>query len=881
MKLIASLMAALSLCGLAHAQSFLDINADPAIPTLEQEIGHAPGDEITRPEDAIAYMEALAEAAPDRMQITEYAESWEGRPLIYAVISSPENMTRLEQTKANLSRLASGAQLSAQDRADILTSTPAVVWLSYSVHGNEISGTDAGLALAYHLLAARGDAIVDQILRETIIIIDPMQNPDGRARFVHSFEAARGLESFADRASAEHDEPWPAGRFNHYLFDMNRDWFALTQPETRGRVAGILEWNPVVVVDAHEMSGDSSYFFAPAADPFNPNITDAQKAKQALIGRNHARWFDQRGYDYFTREVYDAFYPGYGDMWPTLGGAIAMTYEQGSARGLKFERSDGRVLTYKDGVEHHFIATLSTAEVVANNHDLFLGDFATYRQQAIADARGASDRYFIFDLADRRWQAEQLARRLAAQDIIVQRVGPGFEACGTRYPDGAIVVDRAQPSGKRIATLLQKETNLPEDFVDEQESRRDRGLNHELYDVTAWSLPLMDGVTSRTCARANLSNATRIAPDDAIRAITASTSAYGYAIPWTDTGQAKLAFAALQDGAFGRVTSEAFIAEGRSFPRGTIVFPAAANEVDLGARLNAIATEIGAEVVSLRSSWVEDGPNYGSDKFTPVSVPKVAMAWGEGTSATDAGAARYVIERQLGLPVTPIRVRSLARADLDRYDVIILPSTSYGFEGRLGGGGTAALKSYVQRGGVLVGFGSAVSYLADEDAGLLSTRQELAYSDAEANGKEDEEGPAKGTLIEDDEAYEAIVAHSHASPEDVPGVLANVVADTDHWLSSGYDAAVALYTGSGIYQPLNAADGTNVFRFAGADDLVASGYLWEENRAQLAYKPFVMVQPEGAGMVIGFTQSPVTRAYLNGLDLLLANAILFGPSHTR
>ena len=257
------------------------------------------------------------------------------------------------------------------------------------------------------------------------------------------------------------------------------------------------------------------------------------------------------------------------------------------------------------------------------------------------------------------------------------------------------------------------------------------------------------------------------------------------------------------------------------------------------------------------------------------------MAWGEGTSATDAGAARYVIERQLGLPVTPIRVRSLARADLDRYDVIILPSTSYGFEGRLGGGGTAALKSYVQRGGVLVGFGSAVSYLADEDAGLLSTRQELAYSDAEANGKEDEEGPAKGTLIEDDEAYEAIVAHSHASPEDVPGVLANVVADTDHWLSSGYDAAVALYTGSGIYQPLNAADGTNVFRFAGADDLVASGYLWEENRAQLAYKPFVMVQPEGAGMVIGFTQSPVTRAYLNGLDLLLANAILFGPSHTR
>lgn len=877
-------MAAAVLAPGAAGQSFLDINADPGIPTLEDTYGYAPGEEVTAPADAIDYVYALAEAAPDRMVVTEYAESWEGRPLIYAAISSAENIARLDEIKANMDRLAAGTGLSANERSGLVAETPAVVWLSYGVHGDEISSTDAGLALAYHLLAAQNDATVDRILDETIIIIDPMQNPDGRARFKASFEAARGLETFADRYTAEHDQPWPGGRFNHYLFDMNRDWFAMTQPETVGRVKAVLDWNPVVLVDAHEMGGDETYFFAPAAEPFNPNITEAQKQKQVLIGRNHARWFDDRGYAYFTREVYDAFYPGYGDMWPTLGGAIAMTYEQGSARGLRFERSDGTELTYADGVEQHFIATLSTAEVVANNHDAFLADYAAYRGEAVAAGQKAGDRYFIFDLSERRWQAEQLGRKLAAQGIEVQRVAGGFEACGVRYPAGALVVDQAQPVQKRIATLLQKETNLPEDFVDEQESRRDRGLNHELYDVTAWSLPLMDGVTSRTCGRASLANAEPVPGDDPVAARTAPQAGFGYAIPWRDTGQAKLVLAALGEGAVGRVTSEAFTAGGRAYPRGTVIFPVAANEPDLGPVLNRLAGEIGGEVVALETSWVEDGPNFGSEKFAALKMPKVAMAWGEGLSATETGATRYVLERQLGVPVAPIRVGTLSRADLSRYDVLIIPETSWGFERALGSDGTGAIKGFVERGGVLVGFGSATGFLTGEAAGLLSTSAEKAYSEeAEEAAKKDgdEGGPVAGTLIDSEAAYEAATADHDAHPEDVPGVLANVIADTDHWLSSGYETAVALYTGSGIYQPLNAAAGANVFRFAAADDLVASGYLWEENRAQLAYKPFVMAEPHGAGLVIGFTQSPVTRAYLNGLNLLVANAILFGPAHTR
>mgnify|MGYP003648415900 CR=1 FL=1 len=294
---------------------------DPAIPTAQTALGHEFGAEITPPDRAIAYLHALQAAAPDRVRVVEYATSWEGRTLAYAIIANADTMQRLDAIQADLQQLADPRGLDADARDRLIASTPAVVWLSYGVHGDEISSTDAGLRTAYHLLAARNDAGVDRILDQTIIIIDPVQNPDGRARFLNSFTAARGLRPDENRFTAEHDQPWPGGRVNHYLFDMNRDWFAMTQPETHGRVAAMLDWRPVVVVDAHEMGGDSSYFFAPSAEPFNPNVVQSQRDAQDLIGRNHARWFDRLGYDYFTREVFDAFYPGYGDMWPTLQGA--------------------------------------------------------------------------------------------------------------------------------------------------------------------------------------------------------------------------------------------------------------------------------------------------------------------------------------------------------------------------------------------------------------------------------------------------------------------------------------------------------------------------------------------------------------------------------
>ncbi|MEO1204122.1 MAG: M14 family zinc carboxypeptidase, partial [Pseudomonadota bacterium] len=293
---------------------------DPAVPTVEGVIGHTSGERITWYRDAIRYFEALEAALPEQVSVHRYAESWEGRELIYVVISATDNIARIDDIKAGMQALRDAGNTSPAEARELIETLPAVTWLSYAVHGNEISSTDAAMLTAYHLLAARGDERVRRILDETVVIIDPMQNPDGRDRFIHSFEMAEGLTPLADRLAAEHDEPWPSGRVNHYLFDLNRDWFIQSQPETRGRVDAIQEWYPVAFVDAHEMGPDSTYYFAPEALPYNPHLAEDQRANLELFGRNNARWFDEFGIDYFTREVFDAFYPGYGASWPSYFG---------------------------------------------------------------------------------------------------------------------------------------------------------------------------------------------------------------------------------------------------------------------------------------------------------------------------------------------------------------------------------------------------------------------------------------------------------------------------------------------------------------------------------------------------------------------------------
>jgi Zinc carboxypeptidase len=854
--------------GSALAQSYAQAEFDAAMPTLTEVIGHQPGERITSPEETARYLEALVAAAPDRARMVEYAKTWQGRPLHYVVLTAPENMARIEAIQSDMANVAAG-------RPSNGAALP-VTWLAYSVHGNEIASTDAAIMMAYHLLAAPSDPRVQQIMSETIVVLDPVQNPDGRARFVNHFRGALGMTPIGDRQAAEHDETWPSGRVNHYMFDLNRDWFTLSQPETRGKVAAFNEWNPVVVADIHEMGGDQTYFFAPAADPVNPNITPEQLSLYELIGRNNARNFDRIGEPYFTREIFDLFYPGYGDTWNAHQGAIGMTYEQGSSRGLIWDRRDGTVLPYATTVRNHFIASLSTAEAVALNAQRFLGDYADYRR---SNANGASGTgAYVIDLASRRWNAEHLGRRLAAQGIQVVRRSGSVTVCGRSYPNGYIAVPQAQPSGKLVRSLLDKDTQLPREFILEQEKRRSIDLDHELYDVTAWSVGAMSGVKIDVCNRAVSGDPLR--GDEPIAPVGAGTGAYAVAVPWSDSGQARLVTLALREGIEASSTDEAFTKNGRTFPRGTVLFPVAKNSPEKMARLRELVAEIGAETVAIGDSWVEDGPNLGSSAFRRLTVPKVAIAWDEGISQLSAGALRFVVEQRLGLPVVPIRTNRFGRADLSDYDVVLVPNGSP--RGTLGASGIRNLRSFVSRGGVLVAIGNSLGAFASGDDPLLSIQREAALGLSASDDSGEAGALTQASEITSEEEYRDAIANQEALPDTLPGALLNTVADTEHFLSAGYDdGAVVLASGSTVFTPLDRSDGSNVMRFAAPDALIESGYVWDENRRQLAFKPFMMAQGSGRGLTIGFAHDPSTRAFLDGLDLLIANAVLVAPSRIR
>ena len=871
-----ALAGSFALAAAAPAQtSPFDVSYAEGIPTLLEVHGHEFGADITTPEDAVDYIRTLAAAAPDRMRVYDYAQSWQGRDLVYGVISSRDNMARLDDIQADLRRLADPDALDAATREALLDRLPAVVWLGYGVHGDEVTPPDSGLLTAYHLLAAQDSEAVETILANTIVIIDPTQNPDGRARFIASFSSARGLEADEDRFSAEHDQPWPRGRFNHYLFDLNRDWFTMSQPETQGRVAAMQEWYPQVVVDSHEMSGDSTYFFAPSAEPFNPYISSAQRQGQVTIGRNNGGYFDLLGYEYFTREVYDAFYPGYGDMWPTMQGGVAMTYEQASPRGLLWRQRDGDLLTYEDGVHHNFVASLSTAEATARNRRAFLESWVEARSGADGDGAEAT----VFDASTNRWNAQNLARQLAAQGIEVERLSGRVNACGSSFSDGAFLVRYDQPSGHLARTLLEPTTQLPADFMEEQERRREAGLNAQLYDVTAWSLPLMHNVPAASCRRLPALSGELVSADDEMpHGSLGGEARWGYVIPWDDAGQARLVAQLARAGIPMRSADSAFRIGSTTYPRGSVVIPRSGAPSELDFTLARLAADSGARYAGMASSWVDDGPNPGSDDFQPIRAPRIALAWGQGTSATSTGATRYVLERRFGLPVTVIRPSTLTRADLSRYDVIILPDQ--GFPGYSSTLSAAPLQEFAREGGTLIGLGSATRWLADPDHGFIPAQRERA-ADTPRDASAAAAATTDGIVLTTETEREAAEAEAGAMPDSSPGALVNIIANPNSWLSAGYDGgAAALVTGSDIYAPIAMDDADTVMRYAAADDLLAGGYLWEDYAEQLAQKPYLIARDMGAGQVIAFTQTPTTRAYLNGLDLLLMNAVILGPARS-
>jgi hypothetical protein len=851
---------------------------DPKIPTITHVLGHDSGEVITPPEEIATYLRALHQAAPDRTRLVEYARSWEGRPLWLFIIGSPERIGRLDQVKADLRRLADPRVLSSADADRLVKELPVVTWLMHGVHGNEISSSDAALAEAYHLLAAQGDADVQAILRESIVVIDPMQNPDGRARFVHQNLIGRAGNPDAYPVAAEHDEPWPGGRANHYLFDMNRDWFAQSQVETQGRIRAMLEWFPHVVVDLHEMGGDSSYYFAPPAVPINPHITKSQNASFELFGRANAAKFDERGFAYFIRENYDSFYPGYGESWPIFHGAIGMTYEQASARGLAWRRTDGDVLTYRDGVVHHFTAAVTTAATAARNRERLVRDFLDYRRTAVQEGeKGAAREYVIVPGSDPS-RALRLARNLATQGIEVRRADEAIKLGSRSIPAGAFVVSNAQPSGRLIRNLLDPHTAQDDPFVKEQDRRRRLRLGDQIYDITAWSLPLVFDVEVAVSPAPFTGRSTPVIVKPAPAAVVPAARV-GYLLPWS-SATATAVVELLQAGVRIRHAGQPFAIGGRKYAIGTVIVRVSDNGADLAARLGPIVAKHEAEMIPLDSGYQEEGISLGSGNVRPMKGPRVLLAWDTPAQTLSAGFARYVLERRFGQPVTAVRVASFSRADLNDFDVIVLPSGTYAPLG--GDEPLRRLRDWIRGGGTLITLGEASRWAASVK--LLETPTELR------GGKPDvTEGAASGAGSGSASSgsgsppafdYDKAIQPERERPENTPGGIVRVAIDVEHWLSSGQDAELqAIVEGNRVFTPIRLDKGRNVGVYATKERLVASGLVWDEARDQLAQKAFLIHQPMGQGHLVAFAEDPNFRAFTEATELLFINAVLLGPSY--
>lgn len=855
---------------------------DPKIPTVKSVLGYDFGEEITSPEGLVTYLKALSVAAPDRTRLVQYATSWEGRPLYLMVIGSPGRLGRLDEVKAGLERIADPRGLAAADAERLVKELPAVTWLIHGVHGNEISSCDAALAEAYHLLASQGDPGIEQVLRDSIVLIDPSENPDGRARFLSSTLQGRAHPPDPEPFSAEHDEPWPGGRANHYLFDMNRDYFAMSQPETQGRARVFLEWFPQVVADLHEMGGNSTYYFAPPAVPINPYITKDQMKWLDAFGRANAAAFDARGFAYFTREVYDSFYPGYGESWPMYHGAIGMTYEQASTRGLVLRREDGTLLRYRDAVTHHFTSAVTTAITAARNREQLLRDFLEYRRSAVAQGETGTREYIIVPGADRS-RAERLAGIVASQGIEVRRAEEPIKLGTRTIPVGALLVAAAQPSGRLIRNLFDPQISQGDAFIKEQDRRRRERIGDQIYDVTSWNLPLAFGLECVTVDRPLPVKSTNVAgavkdegqrPKDKAEVPSAKLA---YLLPW-GSGTAAAVAELLQKGVRVDVAGAPFTLNGRRFGIGTAIIRVATNQgqasgsapADFQKVMGAAAgRQPGVEVIPTDSGWVDDGISLGSGQVAHLKPPKVAMAWDAPASSLSAGWMRYVIERRFGQPVTAIRSTALSNVDLRRFDVLALPSGTYSFNDDM----LRRLKDWIRGGGTLVTAGEASRWAARERVGLLGTRTLLRDGTPESDQSDEKKGDAKPVP-----EYEKAIQPDRERPENTPGAMLRVTLDPEHWLAAGFDGEIAaLVESSRVFAPIKLDVGRNVGVYAKQDRLVAGGLAWPEAQTLLAEKPYLIYQPMGQGHIVAFAEDPNYRAFTEATELLFMNAILLGP----
>lgn len=837
-----------SIAGLILLLQVFCLNAQLKSP--DDFLGYKIGSRYTPHWKIVNYFQQVAANAASAVKLEQYGQTNEGRPLLLAFVSSAANMAKLEQIRMNNMRLAN---LAKDKMAPVEESAPAIVWLSYNVHGNETSSSEAAMMTLWALVDP-SNSQTKEWLKNTVVIIDPCINPDGRDRYVNWFTSVVGKNANPAVVSREHNEPWPGGRTNHYNFDLNRDWAWQTQTESQQRIKVYQQWMPYVHVDFHEQFFNNPYYFAPAAQPYHEVITQWQKDFQVMIGKNHAKYFDANGWLYFTKEVFDLLYPSYGDTYPTYNGAIGMTYEQGghSAGGSAVITNEGDTLTLLDRATHHFTTSMSTIEVASNNASRLVKEFRKYFNDAVSTGVGEYKSYLVK-------YSEAGRQRMNALMDLLDKNGIQYEVMsgstrgltnGYRYFTGKdelfggeqndIIVHSQQPRSAMVKVLFEPRTKL---------------VDSATYDITAWSLPYVYGLeTYGSKTKLEFGFGKKAAP-----VVNAVTDAYGYIIRWQGVQSAKALGQLLQKGIRMRFSEAPFTVNGQEFARGSLIILKKGNERfgnSLASIVNQVCNTNNVEVKSITTGFVDKGFDFGSEKVHVLAAPKVALLTGDGVNSNAAGEVWYFFEQALDYPLTLINVNDADNMKLSDYNVIVLTSGNYSFLNDKSG--ADKLKEWISNGGRLITIEGAVNRMTKLDWAL-----KLKKSDDSAE-KDSNKNDYSNLHKYEDRERDFLKGF-------IPGTIFKVELDNSHPLAYGYpDFYYTLKQDDNMYEFLK--DGGWNVGVIKTESQVA-GFVGSKLKEKLKDGMLFGVQPVGQGQVVYLADNVLFRNFWENGKLMFCNAV--------
>ncbi len=817
------------------------VNDAQILQSPETFLGYKVGTKYTRHHKVVEYFKAVAAAKKDMVIVEKYGVTNEGRELMLTYISTPENIQQLDNIRTNNLRLAGIAKDKMKPNT---TNAPAIVWLSYNVHGNEPSSSEAAM-LTLFALVDENNLQTKEWLKNTVVIIDPCLNPDGRDRYVNWYNQVAGKALNVDPQSREHSEPWPGGRSNHYNFDLNRDWAWQTQVETQQRLKKYNEWLPQVHVDFHEQGINEPYYFAPAAEPFHEVITNWQRDFQTQIGKNHAKYFDANGWLYFTKERFDLFYPSYGDTYPIYNGSIGMTYEQGghSRGGLGVLNEDGDTLTLVDRALHHHTTGLSTVEIASKESQKLIKEFKQFFDDAM-EAKNAEFKTYVLSSNDAN-KLQAVKNLLESNKIEYNNINTtsfkGYNYQTDKEEDVktskfSISVSAYQPKSTLLKVLLEPKSKLSDSAT---------------YDITAWSVPFAFGVDGYGLKeKKSFENATTPQVKKALL-----YSNYGYIIPYTSFSSAQTLAYLLKNNIKVRFSEKPFTYKNENFERGTLIVIKTSNNVDaVNVIVNEAVNKYATNAVPVETGFMDKGVDFGSPDIKMIQTPKVVLITGDGVSSTAAGEVWNLFDQQLNYPLTLLNATDLGRANLKNYHVIIMAD---GYYRSLNDKSTMdKIKEFVRGGGKIVAIEDAANQLASADLGFKKKEDS-------SDKKEDKEGTYSKIKNYADRERDNL-------PSSTPGSIYKIELDNTHPLAFGYSKTYySLKQNNTIYEFMK--DGWNV-GFVKKDNYV-TGFAGYKLKDKLKDGTAIGLVELGGGVITVFADDPIFRLFWENGKLLFFNSV--------